>query len=113
MKNTAKIRRQERIRAKIEGSEKAPRLSVHRTLKSIYVQFIDDKNGKTILGVSEKELKDRKGTKTDKAKKLGILAAEKALAKKIKKVIFDRGSYKYHGRVKAVADGAREGGLEF
>jgi large subunit ribosomal protein L18 len=103
--------RQKRARAKITLSKDKPRLSVFRSNKYIYAQIIDE-NGKTILGVSEKELTE-KGIKSEKAKKIGEIIAKKAIAMKIKSVVFDRGSYQYHGRVKALAEGAREGGLVF
>jgi large subunit ribosomal protein L18 len=107
------LTRTTRVRAKAKGNSKKPRLSVYRSNKFIYAQIIDDENKRTIIGASEKEIKESEGTKTDKSKKLGALIAKKAIAKKISEVIFDRGSYKYHGRVKAVAEGAREGGLKF
>ena len=108
------IRRQIRTRAKTKGSESRPRLSVFRSNKYVYAQIVDDEKGKTIIGASEKELaiKD-KVNKTERSKLLGNLIAKKAISKKINSVIFDRGSYRYHGRVKAVAEGAREGGLKF
>lgn len=103
-----------RIRAKINGNDKKPRLSVFRSNKFLYAQVIDDIKGQTLIGISEKNLKLKEGLKRlEKSKELGLLLAKKALDKKIKKVVFDRGSYKYHGRVKAFADGAREGGLDF
>ncbi|MFH1780513.1 MAG: 50S ribosomal protein L18 [Candidatus Nealsonbacteria bacterium] len=112
-----KIRRQRRVRAKILGTDKKPRLCVFRSNKHIYVQLIDDVKKTTILSVSDQKLKKsaswRKMTKVDSGKEIGKMIAEKALEKKIEKVIFDRGPYKYHGRVKAVAEGAREGGLKF
>ncbi|MBI2031424.1 MAG: 50S ribosomal protein L18 [Candidatus Levybacteria bacterium] len=106
--------RKKRIRAKIKGTSQRPRLSVFRSNKLIYAQIINDEKGDTILGVSEKNI-DKKvsGSKIDQAKILGLFLAKKATAKKIKNVIFDRGSYKYHGRIKALAEGAREGGLVF
>jgi large subunit ribosomal protein L18 len=110
--NSTTLKRQKRTRAKLKASKDRPRLSVFRSNKFIYAQIIDDENGKTLVGVSEKELKE-KGIKTEKAKKLGEILAKKAIAKKIKTVVFDRGSYGYHGRVKAFAEGAREGGLVF
>lgn len=111
---TQKLNRQKRVRAKIYGSQQKPRLSVFRSNKFIYVQAIDDENQKTIVGVSEKELKERnKVKKTDRAFELGKLLAKKVLSKKITEAVFDRGSYKYHGRVKNIAQGAREGGLKF
>lgn len=97
---------------KLRNIAQRPRLSVFRSNKFIYAQIINDIDGKTLVGISEKELTE-KGVKTDKAKKLGMLLAKKALKKKIKTVVFDRGSYAYHGRVKALAEGAREGGLVF
>lgn len=112
MKKAEKKKRlQKRVRSKI-GKGKI-RLSVFRSNKHIYAQIIDDSMGKTLLSVSEKEVKEEKVTKTEKAKTLGLLLAKKAGTKKITKVVFDRGSFRYHGRVKALADGAREGGLEF
>lgn len=107
------LRKTRRVRRKIIGTSELPRLSVFRSNKFIYAQIIDDSKQKTILGVSEKGLKDAVGNKSDKAKALGILVAKEALAKKIDKVVFDRGAYVYKGRVKALADGAREGGLSF
>src|SRR6266481_8039484 len=109
--NNRKLKRQRRVRSKIEGSSNTPRLSVHRTNVAMYAQLIDDIKGVTLLGLSEKHVKDLKGNKSEKAKQFGLEIAKKALDLKITKVIFDRGSYKYHGRVKALADAAREGGL--
>lgn len=108
-------RRKIRVRGNIHGTVEKPRLSVHRSNAAMYVQLIDDVNGKTLLGLSEKHLdaKNGKMPKTEKAKALGMLAAKKALEQKITAVVFDRGSYAFHGRVKAVAEGAREGGLQF
>ena len=88
------------------GAAEAPRLCVFRSAKHIYAQLIDDREGKTLVAVSGE-------ARVDKAKEVGKLIAEKVLKKKIKKVVFDRGGYKYHGIVKAVAEGAREGGLLF
>ncbi|MDD4332722.1 MAG: 50S ribosomal protein L18 [Patescibacteria group bacterium] len=108
------VRRHKRIRAKISGIINIPRLSVFRSNRSIFAQLIDDSEGKTLLSVSTKEVKaPAKTNKTSAALLLGKILAEKAAAKKINKVVFDKGGYKYHGRVKAVADGAREGGLKF
>jgi large subunit ribosomal protein L18 len=110
----AKALRQKRIRSKIRMNVERPRLSVFRSNKYIYAQIIDDTKNKTLVGVSEKELSAKqKVTRTEKAKELGIAIAKKATTKKISKVVFDKGSYKYHGRVKALAEGAREGGLKF
>src|SRR5690242_15381355 len=107
-----KQQRKLRISGNLTGTETKPRLSVFRSNVAIYAQIIDDTHKKTLLGVSEKNA-EIKGTKTEKAKALGKLLAEKAKQQKITKVVFDKGSYKYHGRVRALADGAREGGLEF
>jgi len=108
------IKRKIRVRSKIKGTSARPRLSVFRSNKFIYAQLINDDKAETVLGVSEKNLgKNIKGQKSDKAKELGIFLAKMAISKKIKAVVFDRGSYAYHGRIKQVAQGAREGGLKF
>lgn len=112
MLKTSRIKRQKRIRAKIRGREDLPRLSVFRSNKYIYAQAIDDQKGVTLVSVFEKEVKEGK-TKTEKAKALGSLLAAKLLKKKKDKIVFDRGSFRYHGRVKAFAQGLREGGLKF
>lgn len=98
------------MRAKIKDKI---RLSVFRSNKYISAQVIDDNKGVTLLSVSEKEIKKDGKTKTERAKNLGLLLAKKSKNKKIEKVVFDRGRFKYHGRVKALAEGAREGGLKF
>jgi large subunit ribosomal protein L18 len=114
-----KIERRERIRKRIKkvvlGSYKVPRLSIFRSNTDIYIQFVDDVAGKTLLSVSSKskDIASVKGNKTEKAALVGKLAAETALAAGINKVKFDRGGYLYHGRVKAVAEAARVGGLKF
>jgi large subunit ribosomal protein L18 len=114
MKTKLKIRRKIRTRAKVKGVSSKPRLSIFRSNKFIYAQIINDEKHETVLGVSENNLpKKEKVTKSERAKELGIMIAKKALEKKIKEVVFDRGSYQYHGRVKQVAEGAREGGLKF
>ena|ERR1035437_2687984 len=114
MQKTVKQIRQTRIRAKVKGVATQPRLSVFRSNKYVYVQVMDDKEKKTVVGATEKELSlKEKLNKSERARELGKLIAKKAIAKKIEKVVFDRGSYRYHGRVKAVAEGAREGGLKF
>ncbi|MCX6745033.1 MAG: 50S ribosomal protein L18 [Candidatus Parcubacteria bacterium] len=105
--------RKARIRQRIKGDAKCPRFNVYRSLQHIYAQLIDDQSGKTLVCASDLELKAKKGKKLDKAKEVGKLIAQKAVAKKISRVVFDRGGFKFHGRVKAVADGAREGGLKF
>jgi large subunit ribosomal protein L18 len=108
-----RIHRKRRIKATLKGSGKI-RLSVYRSTKYIYAQLIDDKKNTTVLSVSEKLLGDTaKGTKSERAFKLGELVAVKALEKKIDTVVFDRNGYLYHGRVKSLADGARKGGLKF
>lgn len=120
-------RRKARVRAKISGTAKIPRLSVFRSLNNTYVQLVDDERGKTLVSANSKEtqktkkqenkktLKENKEVtkKVNEAFEVGKLIADKAQAKKIKQCVFDKGSYKYHGRVKAVAEGAREGGLIF
>ncbi|HZJ40700.1 MAG TPA: 50S ribosomal protein L18 [Candidatus Saccharimonadales bacterium] len=111
-KNQRQARRHGRVRAKVSGSTSAPRLSVFRSNRGMFLQLIDDTEGKTLVSASSKEL-TKKITKTEAGKELGKLIAEKAKAKKIDTAVFDRGANKYHGRVKAVADGAREGGLKF
>lgn len=111
-KRTSRNRRHNRVRAKIKGTNNVPRLSVYRSNRGFFVQLIDDTVGKTLVSVSSSEIKDVK-KKTDVAKEVGKLLAEKASGKKIVSAVFDRGGYKYHGRVKAVAEGAREGGLKF
>lgn len=104
-------RRHARIRTKISGTSVCPRLSVHRSLNSIYAQLIDDTLGKVIA--SSSSIKEKKGATIEAAKKVGVDLAKKAKAKKIDICVFDRSGYLYHGRVKALADGAREGGLTF
>ncbi len=111
-KNQKNIRRHARVRSTISGTETLPRLSVFRSNRCMFLQLIDDLNGKTLASASSLELKT-KASKIDSGKELGLLLAKKAQSLKIIKVVFDRSSYKYHGRVKAVAEGAREGGLEF
>lgn len=104
-----------RTRKKISGTAARPRLSVFRSNTDIYAQLIDDEAGHTIVAASsrEKSAKTVKGNKTDKSRKVGKLLAEKAVAAGITAVVFDRGGYAYHGRVKALAEAAREGGLKF
>ena len=103
--------RHARIRMKISGTAAIPRLCVYRSLKSIYAQLIDDESGKVL--VSTNDIKDKKGTKSDSAKNVGMELAKKAKEAKITTCVFDRNGYLYHGRVKALAEGAREGGLKF
>lgn len=106
-------KRLNRIRNKIKTNLGVPRLSVYRSNTHIWAQVIDDKHGKTIVSSSTKSLKLVKGTKSEKAAELGKTVAKLALEKKIVKVRFDRGLYRYHGRVKALAEAARSGGLDF
>ena len=113
IKKQQKQRRQKRTRAKVIGTKNRPRLNIFRSLKYTNVQLIDDIAGKTLISASDNEIKSKKATKVDKAKELGKLIAKKALEQNIKSVVFDRAGYKYHGRVRAVAEGAREAGLEF
>lgn len=113
-KTQAKENRRKRVRARIIGSAARPRLNIYRSLNHIYAQLIDDAVGKTLVFASDLELKIKKGVKkVDKAQEVGTLIAQKAVALKITNVVFDRAGYKYHGRVKAVADSARKGGLIF
>ncbi|PIS17368.1 MAG: 50S ribosomal protein L18 [Candidatus Nealsonbacteria bacterium CG09_land_8_20_14_0_10_42_14] len=112
-KEQKRHQRHKRIRAKVVGTAKKPRLCVSRSNKHIYAQLIDDEKGRILAAASDTELKKGKRTKINKAQEVGKLLAKKAQEKKIEKVVFDRGGYKYHGRVKAVAEGAREGGLRF
>ncbi|MGE4276950.1 MAG: 50S ribosomal protein L18 [Lawsonibacter sp.] len=107
-------KRHKRVRAKISGTPERPRLNVFRSGANIYAQIIDDVNGVTLVSASslEKDFK-AEGTKSDAAKQVGIQVAERAKAKGIENVVFDRGGFVYHGRVKALAEGAREGGLQF
>jgi len=131
-KKEKRLRRHKRVRAKIFGTANRPRLYVFRSAKHIYCQLIDDEKGRTLIAASDQNLKIKnqkpktkiKNKKTEKDKKplsgkvalafeVGKLVAQKALKNKIERVVFDRGGYKYHGRVKALAEGAREGGLKF
>ena len=113
----ARKRRHMRVRRKVSGTAGRPRLNVYRSLKNVNVQLIDDRAGHTIVSASTLEaglqevLADK--LKVDQAKEIGKIVAERARAAGIEQVVFDRGGYRYHGRVKAVADGSREGGLVF
>lgn len=110
-----RLRIKMRIRKVVSGTPERPRLSVFRSNKQISVQLINDMEGKTLAAASsgEKGIIEKKGTKTEKAKLVGQLIAERAKEQGIDSVVFDRGGYLYHGRVKALADAAREGGLKF
>jgi large subunit ribosomal protein L18 len=116
-KSNARLRRKSRIRKKVMGTQERPRLSVFRSARHIYAQIIDDTHGCTLVSASsqEKALADSAASKkkVDKAVLVGKLVAERAKAKGIDKVVFDRNGFLYHGRVKAVSDGAREAGLQF
>jgi len=115
-RNDIRQRVHNRIRAKVSGTAERPRLNVYRSLNHIYTQLIDDLNGVTIASASTMTAKgtERKaGGNVEAAKEVGKLIAERGIEKGIKKVVFDRGGYLYHGRIKALADAAREGGLDF
>lgn len=112
-KQQKRLRRHKKVRAKIYGTKEKPRLCVFRSAKHIYAQLINDETGQTLLTTSDRELKGKQGLKVEAAQKVGNLIAKKAQDLKIDKVVFDRGGYQYHGRVKALAEGAREGGLKF
>jgi large subunit ribosomal protein L18 len=114
-KQQVRFKRKKRIRARVEGSADQPRMAVFRSNQHLYVQLIDDTKGHTLVAAStlEEELKDKAGDTIDGAKVLGNMVAKRALAKNIQNVVFDRSGYLYHGRIKALADAAREGGLKF
>ena len=113
-KNAQRVKRHTRVRGKISGTPERPRLNVYRSNANIYEQIIDDVNGVTLAAAStvEKDFEGATGN-CEAAKKVGKLIAERAKAKDIEEVVFDRGGYVYHGRVAALAEGAREGGLKF
>jgi large subunit ribosomal protein L18 len=109
-----RIRIKRRVRGKISGSSELPRLSVYKSNKEIYAQLIDDKDGKTLVAASSRDKGvDAKGTKSEISAAVGKAIAAKAVAAGIETIVFDRNGFVYHGRVKALADGAREGGLKF
>lgn len=112
-KTINRARRHRRIRAKISGTADKPRLVVYKSLNNHYGQLINDIKGITIISASDLKLQNSKNKKVDRAKNVGLELAKLAKAKKIVNCIFDRNGFKYHGRVKAIADGAREGGLIF
>jgi large subunit ribosomal protein L18 len=112
-RNEARQQRHHRVRTRIAGTADRPRLAVYRSLSQIYAQVIDDRTGRTLAAASSLDSKDSKTKKADAAKVVGALIAEKAKAAGIAEVIFDRGGYRYHGRVKALADAARSNGLRF
>ncbi len=111
--NAQRLRRHKRVRAKISGTPERPRLNVFRSDANIYAQVIDDVNGVTIVSASSLEKGFGPGSNCEAAKKVGQTVAQRAKEKGVSTVVFDRGGYVYHGRVKALAEGAREGGLEF
>lgn len=112
--NAARIKRHKRVRKNISGTAQRPRLNVYRSLNNIYAQVIDDVAGRTIVSASSMDKGfEGYGGNVEAAKAVGKSVAEKAIAAGIKEVVFDRGGYIYHGRVAALAEGAREGGLEF
>ncbi|MHB8636458.1 MAG: 50S ribosomal protein L18 [Fimbriimonadaceae bacterium] len=108
-----RVVRHERLRKRITGTAERPRLAVFRSLKHIYAQLIDDASGTTIAHASTQEKELAAGGNAEGAKKIGIALAERAKAKGVTRVVFDRGGFQYHGQVASLADGAREGGLEF
>ena len=112
-KNVSRVRRHARVRAKISGTAETPRLCVYRSNKNIEAQLIDDVKGVTLVSSSSMTLKLENGSNIEAAAKVGKDIAEKAVAKGLKKVVFDRSGYIYHGRIKALAEAAREAGLEF
>jgi len=114
-RKAARTKRHERIRLTLAGNVERPRLAVFRSLNQIYAQVIDDTAGKTLASASSLEagVRKAKGSKTDHAKTVGKLLAERAKDKGVKNVVFDRAGYRYHGRVRALADAAREAGLDF
>ena len=114
-RTAARHKRHARIRLSVAGTAARPRLAVFRSIDQIYVQVIDDTVGRTLAAASslEKELRHGKGTKTERAKEVGTLVAERAKAAGIDRVVFDRAGFRYHGRVKSLAEAAREAGLDF
>lgn len=114
-KQVVRFKHKRRIRARLEGSPERPRLAVYRSNKHLYAQLIDDLKGHTLASAStaESDFSEKVGNTIEGAKRVGDLIAKRALAKNISKVVFDRGGYIYHGRVRALADAARESGLKF
>jgi large subunit ribosomal protein L18 len=112
-KNIIRLRVHKRIRSRVSGTGERPRLAVFRSVKHIYAQVIDDTKGHTVVAASSSEKDLKNGGNVTGAKEIGKLVAERAKDKGIKAVVFDRGGYQYHGRVKALAEAAREAGLEF
>jgi large subunit ribosomal protein L18 len=114
-KTESRLRRKKRIRKHVSGSQERPRLTVFRSNKHIYAQVIDDVKGVTLASASslEKDMRAKSGANVEAAKAVGALVAKRAAEKGVKDVVFDRGGYRYHGRIKALGDAAREGGLKF
>ena len=114
-RTAARTKRHERLRLRLSGTPSRPRLAVFRSLNHIYAQVIDDTNGHTLAAASSLEsgLRGADGTKTDDAKRVGELVAERAKAAGVEQVVFDRAGFKYHGRVRSLAEAAREAGLDF
>jgi large subunit ribosomal protein L18 len=112
-KNIIRLRVHKRIRSRVAGTSERPRLAVFRSVKHIYAQVIDDTKGHTVVAAGSTEKDNKNGGNVAGAKEIGKLVAERAKDKGIKAVVFDRGGYQYHGRVKALAEAAREAGLEF
>lgn len=108
-----RLKRQKKVRGKIKGVSDSPRLSVFRSNRYIFAQAIDDSKGETIASMSERDLKDKPKVKAERAKEVGMLLAQKLKKLKIEKIVFDRGAFRYHGRVKSLAEGLREGGIKF
>jgi large subunit ribosomal protein L18 len=112
-RNDLRQRRHKRVRNKVSGTPECPRLNVFRSSSHIYAQVIDDTNGVTLVSASSVDMKLENGGNVEAAKKVGAEIGKRAIEKKIENVVFDRGGYIYHGRVKALADAAREAGLKF
>ncbi len=108
-----RLKRRRRVRAKVHGTGERPRVSVFRSNRGVFAQLIDDDAGRTIVAVSWTEPELRALAPLEQARRAGAVLAERASALEVQRAVFDRGGYRYHGRVKALADGAREGGLEF
>ncbi len=111
VRRAGRVRRHSRVRERVAGTAERPRLAVFRSLSHIYAQVIDDRSGRTMVAASDLDVKD--GKKSERAKQVGKAIAERAKAAGVGEVVFDRGGYRYHGRVKALADAARESGLRF
>lgn len=108
-----RVRRHKRVRARIKGTSRSPRLSVFRSNRHLSAQLVDDESGNTLCAASDLEIKGKRGLRMTEAGRVGELIAQKATALGIRAAVFDRGGYRYHGVIKALADGARQGGLKF